>query len=73
MDRQQKVAAMAKDPVPALRAMLIAAGHATEAQLASMEAQIELQIDEALQFAMDSPYPDVSELRRDVYAQELAK
>jgi len=71
MDKSQKRDYMARDPVPALRAALIAQGHATEAQLAAMESAIEKEIDEALQFALDSPYPDVAELRRDVYAEEL--
>jgi pyruvate dehydrogenase E1 component alpha subunit len=72
MDKAQKTAAMARDPVPALRAAVIAAGHAIEAQLAAMESAIEREIDDALKFALDSPFPDVSELRRDVYAQEVA-
>jgi pyruvate dehydrogenase E1 component alpha subunit len=72
MDKAQKTAAMARDPVPALRAAVIAAGHATEAQLSGMESAIEREIDDALKFALDSPFPDVSELRRDVYAQEVS-
>ena len=71
MDKAEKAQAMEADPVPALRAALIAQGHANEAELAAMEAAIEKEIDEALQFALDSPYPDVAELRRDVYAEEI--
>jgi len=71
MDKAEKKAAMEADPVPALRARLIAQGHASEADLAAMEAAIESEIDEALQFALDSPYPELAELRRDVYAEEL--
>jgi pyruvate dehydrogenase E1 component alpha subunit len=72
MDKAEKKDYMARDPVPALRATLIAQGHASEADLAAMEAAIEKEIDEALQFALDSPYPDLAELRRDVYAQEIS-
>ncbi|MFT3666927.1 thiamine pyrophosphate-dependent dehydrogenase E1 component subunit alpha [Piscinibacter sp.] len=71
MDKAEKAAAMARDPVPALRARLIAEGAATEGDLAAMEAAIDKEIDEALQFALDSAYPDVAELRRDVYAEEI--
>jgi pyruvate dehydrogenase E1 component alpha subunit len=72
MDKAEKKDYMARDPVPALRATLIAQGHASEADLAAMEAAIDREIDEALQFALDSPYPDLAELRRDVYAQEIS-
>jgi TPP-dependent pyruvate/acetoin dehydrogenase alpha subunit len=71
MDKGEKAAWMAKDPVPRYRAWLIAQGHASEAQLADMEAGIEKEIDEAFKFAMDSPFPDVAELRRDVYRDEV--
>lgn len=71
MDKAEKAQAMESDPVPALRAALIAQGHANEADLAAMEAAIEKEINEALQFALDSPYPDLAELRRDVYAEEI--
>jgi pyruvate dehydrogenase E1 component alpha subunit len=71
MDPGEKAAWMAKDPVPRFRAWLVAQGHATEGQLADMEATIALEIDEAFAFALDSPFPDVAELRRDVYADEV--
>ena len=35
------------------------------------DAWSEREIDEAVQFALDSPYPDAAELYRDVYAEEL--
>jgi pyruvate dehydrogenase E1 component alpha subunit len=72
MDPGEKAAWMAKDPVPRYRAWLIAKGHASEGKLADMEAGIALEIDEAFAFALESPFPDVAELRRDVYADEVA-
>jgi len=72
MEKGEKEAAMARDPVPAFRAWLISNGHATEADLAAMEAGIERQIDAAVQFALESPNPDVAELRRDVFAHEVS-
>ena len=71
MDKAEKAAAMAKDPVPAFRNWLIANGHATDTDLTAMEAGIEKEIDEAVEFAKASAFPDVSELRRDVYATEV--
>jgi pyruvate dehydrogenase E1 component alpha subunit len=72
MDTGEKAAAMARDPVPLYRAWLIAAGHATEAQLSGMESNIAKEIDEALEFTLASAYPDVAELRRDVFKEELS-
>jgi TPP-dependent pyruvate/acetoin dehydrogenase alpha subunit len=72
MEKGEKEAAMARDPVPAFRAWLIANGHSSEDDLTAMEAAIERQIDTAVQFALSSPNPDVAELRRDVFAHEIS-
>lgn len=67
----EKAAAMARDPVIQLRARLVDAAIATDAQLAAVESAIDREIDEALEFALNSPYPETRELRRDVYAEEI--
>ena len=72
MDREEKAAAIANDPVPKLRARLIAEGIASEAVLAAMEAHIEADLDDAVEFALASAYPSAAEMKRDVYAPELA-
>jgi len=72
MDKAEKAAAMANDPTLRFREKLIAGGVATEAQLAKMEAEIDAEVEAAIQHALASPYPDPIELRRDVYAEELA-
>jgi acetoin:2,6-dichlorophenolindophenol oxidoreductase subunit alpha len=56
------------DPVPRFRAWLIAEGHATEDELAAIDAQAVRDTQEAWEFANESPYPDVAELYTDVYA-----
>jgi acetoin:2,6-dichlorophenolindophenol oxidoreductase subunit alpha len=71
MEPGEKAAWKARDPVPLLRSWLIENKHATEDELVSMEAAISQEIDEAIEFTLASPYPDVAELRRDVYEQEL--
>lgn len=71
MRKGEKDAAMARDPVPAFRAWLIQAGHAGEAELAGLEAAIGKELDAAVEFALSSPTPDLTELRRDVFAEEL--
>lgn len=72
MAKGEKAAAMAKDPVPAFRAWLLANGHAVEAELAVLEAAIEKELDAAVEHALTSADPDVTELRRDVFATELS-
>jgi TPP-dependent pyruvate/acetoin dehydrogenase alpha subunit len=72
MDKAEKAAAMARDPSVRFRAQLIETGVATETQLADLEADIDSQVEAAIQFALESPYPDPVELRRDVYAHEVA-
>jgi acetoin:2,6-dichlorophenolindophenol oxidoreductase subunit alpha len=72
MDKERKAAAIAADPVPRFRALLIESGIATEEQLAAMESQIEVEIDEAVEFALASDFPDMAELTRDVFAAEVA-
>lgn len=68
MTKEEKAAAMAKDPVPAFRARLIAEGVATEEQLAEMEAGLAIQIQDAIDFALGSDVAGLEELTTDVYA-----
>jgi len=72
MDKARKAEAIANDPVPRYRAKLIETGVASEDQLAAMEADIESQIDEAVEFALASEFPGMEELKRDVFAEEMA-
>ncbi|MGO9934903.1 MAG: thiamine pyrophosphate-dependent dehydrogenase E1 component subunit alpha [Steroidobacteraceae bacterium] len=61
-------AAVDRDPMPPLRAAVIASGAATEADLDALSNDINAQIDDALKFAADSPAPDLAEVDRDIYA-----
>jgi TPP-dependent pyruvate/acetoin dehydrogenase alpha subunit len=72
MRKGEKDAAMARDPVPAFRAWLIREGHVGESELAGLESAIERELDAAVEFALSSPNPDLAELRRDVFAEELS-
>jgi pyruvate dehydrogenase E1 component alpha subunit len=56
------------DPVPRFRGWLITEGHATETELAAIDAQAVRDAEEAWEFANDSPYPDAAELYTDVFA-----
>ena len=73
MTKEEKAAAMARDPLPAFKARLLESGIATETVLADMEAKIKAEIEDAMQFAFASDFPSVDELRRDIYATEIAQ
>ena len=68
----EKEAALARDPVPALRQYLVDRGMATEEALVSLEQKLDREIEEAMRFAADSDVPDPEELKRDVLAEENA-
>jgi len=71
MEKGEKEAAMARDPVPRFRSWLVEGGVA-EAELAALEAAIDREIEEAVAFALESPVPDLAELHSDVLAEEVA-
>jgi pyruvate dehydrogenase E1 component alpha subunit len=72
MPKEEKAAAMAADPLPRFRAKLIADGIASEEQLAKLRADTEAEVQDAIDYALASPHPSVDELRRDVFAEEMA-
>ena len=69
--KDEYAAALARDPMPTCRAAVLKAGAATEAQLAQIQQEIVAELDDALKFAADSSVPDVAEIGRDIYAQEV--
>ena len=72
MPAGEKEAAAAGDPWPNYRKFLTDGGYATEADLEAVDAAHKVTIEAAVAFALASPFPDVSEMYRDVYAEELA-
>lgn len=63
--------AIANDPHPRYRNWLIEAGHASAETLDEIDSGINFEIDAAVEFAFSSAVPDVSEIKRDVYFEEL--
>ena len=57
-----------RDPVTAYRARLVAGQHATEQALDAVEAEIAAEVDAAVRFAKESPFPAREEFATDVYA-----
>jgi len=54
-------------PIRRLRQMLISSGGLTEREAEKMEQEVKKQIEDAIKFADESPYPDPEEALRDVF------
>jgi pyruvate dehydrogenase E1 component alpha subunit len=60
----------AKDPIEAVKQTIEKEAYADEAWFEEMDVKIKGIVDEAVQFAEDSPWPEASELYTDVYVQQ---
>lgn len=60
----------AKDPIARLERLMLEKGWADRSDLDHVESEIRREVDEAVEWAERSPYPDPSELTDDVYAPE---
>lgn len=69
MPKDEREAAQASDPVPAYRERLIDAGLLTEDDMAALEARVDKEVQDAVEFALASPPPDPAETYTDVYAE----
>jgi pyruvate dehydrogenase E1 component alpha subunit len=58
-----------KDPIVRLERLMLAHGWADQAELDRRRAEIREEVDEAIAWAEQSPYPDPSELLDNVYEQ----
>jgi 2-oxoisovalerate dehydrogenase E1 component len=65
--REEEAEWQARDPITVLRNKLIEYGIATEAEMDEVKKTAVKTIEDATKFALDSPYPDVSELYDDIY------
>ena len=70
--KEELAAAIANDPVPLFRQRLIDEWQVPAAELDKIDSDIAAEIDEAVQFALESEYPDLAENARDIMAEELA-
>ena len=60
---------MKRCPVTNFRAAMIESGKVKEADIEALEERVETEIQAAVKFAADSPYPDPSEAFTDVFQQ----
>jgi pyruvate dehydrogenase E1 component alpha subunit len=59
-----------RDPISTLEEYMLKKGIANQGWIDAMQATIKTEIDEAVTFAEDSPFPEASELYTDNYLQE---
>lgn len=72
MDKAERAAAIAADPVAKLRTRLVDEGIASTDEIAAIDKKIGEEIEEAIAFALASDFPEIIELKRDVFAEEIA-
>ncbi len=58
-----------QDPIEAVRSMILTGKHASEDALKTMDKEIKAIVNEAAEFAKESPEPALSELWTDIYAE----
>ena len=71
MPKEERDAAMEADPVPRFRSWLVEWGHATEDELTAIEAAIDAEIDDAVEYALACEPPAPEEIEDDVYAEAI--
>ena len=68
--KEEMAQAKADDPMPRFRQYLIDNAICDETEITAIEAKNKTEIEEAVEFAQNSPYPEISELDIDVLAPE---
>ena len=59
----------AKDPIEQVREVILKEKYADEAWITEIEEKVKATVEESVKFAEESPWPDPSELYKDVYVQ----
>ena len=71
MPKEHLAEMAAADPLPRLRKLMLDYQF-SEAELDAIVADIDAEVEAAATFAAESPFPDASELRQDVFEEEIA-
>jgi TPP-dependent pyruvate/acetoin dehydrogenase alpha subunit len=69
-DKAEIETALANDPIPRYRSYLLRQGLASEEELSLIEAEVSKEIEAAVEFADQSPYPAPEEALHDVFVKE---
>lgn len=59
-----------RDPIEQVKKTILENNILTQAELDEIDAKIKVQVQESVDFAENSPFPDASEAYKDVYVQE---
>lgn len=70
-DAEERAAWVERDPIVLFRRHLEAEGLATTEQLDALEAEVLAEVDEAVRFTDESPYPDPSVAFADLYTEPI--
>ncbi|MFQ5911703.1 MAG: thiamine pyrophosphate-dependent dehydrogenase E1 component subunit alpha [Nitrospinota bacterium] len=66
---EEEIAAWdSRDPILLFREKLLALGHADDAAFREVEERVRMAVEESVNYAKDSPFPEGSEVREGVYA-----
>lgn len=66
--KEEKDHYAARDPIPQLKQYMLSKGLATEGDLKEIEARVAAEVDDCVEFADNSPKPDMSQLLENVFA-----
>ncbi len=67
--RQELASGWERDPITTFRARLVAEGMLSADQFTRMEAEVQAEVDAALAFARESPFPEPHEAFEDLWAE----
>jgi TPP-dependent pyruvate/acetoin dehydrogenase alpha subunit len=70
-DEQERAAWLERDPVVLFRRHLAAEGIATDEELDALDAEVLAEVDDAVRFAEESPYPDPAVAFADLYTEPI--
>jgi pyruvate dehydrogenase E1 component alpha subunit len=59
-----------KDPITHVLNVITKENYATEAEIETIQARVKAIVDDCVEFAENSPWPDESEVYKDIYTQE---
>ena len=59
-----------KDPLAQVQSVIMEQGWMTEKDVEKLEAKVKAQVNNSVEFAENSPLPELDELYKDVYTQE---